>query len=132
MSQAANCGILIVIGGVLLLLTTILLTMSATTVEAGHIGVVKAFGKIKDEGLTPGLHWVNPITDSVTEIDTRINSLSYSSGTFSSDIQEVQSRVAVQYSLVKVMVPEALNKIGTREKIETVIIEKAIAESLKL
>lgn len=42
-------------GGVLLLLTIILLAMSVTTVPAGHVGIVTSFGQVVGEPIEPGL-----------------------------------------------------------------------------
>lgn len=48
---------------VLVFISGILLLSSTTTVRTGHIGVVTLFGKVQEETLEPGLHFINPFKD---------------------------------------------------------------------
>lgn len=111
--------------------TICLIYMSATTISAGHVGVVKVFGKVQDQGLLAGLNWVNPFTTSVHEIDIRMRAISYSSLAFSNDLQHVNTEASLQYNLNPVLVPLAYRKIGDRNMVESTLVQKAIAESLK-
>jgi len=117
--------------GVGIFLTVVLVFMSATTIPAGHVGVVKKFGKVQEKGLESGLNWVNPITTSVERIDIRMRAISYSSLAFSNDLQHVNTEASLQYNLNPVLVPLAYRKIGDRDMIESTLVQKAIAESLK-
>lgn len=131
MENIAQLGGLAVCLGISLLLAVILGFMSATTTPAGHVGVVKAFGEVQADYLNPGLSWVNPISDSVTFIDVRIQSVTYSSLAFSKDLQNVETSAALQYSISPALMPKAFSEIGSREMIESSIIQKGIAEGLK-
>jgi len=105
--------------------------MAATTVTAGHVGIVLSFGQVQPTALTSGFHWKTPFVDTVREVDVRIGSVSYSSIAFSKDLQTINTQASLQYSIDPVLMPEAYKTIGDRQLIETTIIEKAIAESLK-
>lgn len=50
----------LVIASVILLAIAVLGLSSATTVQTGHVGVVSLFGKVQEETLNPGLHFINP------------------------------------------------------------------------
>src|SRR5688500_18454086 len=55
--------------GVLLILIGIL-TSCIVQVEAGHVGVKKLFGKVQNEVLHSGLHFINPLME-VEKMDVR-------------------------------------------------------------
>jgi len=60
-------------GIVLILVSLLLCVFSFTaTIEAGHVGVLKLFGKVYSEPLTEGLHLKNPFKN-VKEISIKMN-----------------------------------------------------------
>ena len=73
---------IIYIVGAIVLVLIVLLASSFTSIDAGHVGVVKRFGAVKEEYLKPGMNTKTPFVDSVIEIDTRMSSVSYSSLVF--------------------------------------------------
>jgi len=131
MAGAAQPFLILGLIGFGVILSISLIYMSATTISAGHVGVVKVFGKVQDGGLPAGLNWVNPFTTSVHEIDIRMRAISYSSLAFSNDLQHVNTEASLQYNLNPVLVPLAYRKIGDRDMVESTLVQKAIAESLK-
>jgi regulator of protease activity HflC (stomatin/prohibitin superfamily) len=48
------------------------LGLSATTVQAGHVGVLLTFGRVEPGVLTPGFHLVVPFAQRIVQVDTRV------------------------------------------------------------
>lgn len=44
---------------------------SLTTIDAGQIGVRTQFGRVTENSVEPGLHWVNPIGGRIVRYDVR-------------------------------------------------------------
>jgi len=65
-----NVGIPVVIAVVMFVLLSVFL--SATTVQAGYVGVVLTFGRVEPGVLQPGFHFVIPIAQKIVQIDTRV------------------------------------------------------------
>ena len=132
-SKMGNSGpiVISVLVGLLVTFSLILTIAGIRTIEAGHLGVLKKWGKVQDVGLKAGLHFINPISSSLMEVDLRLQSVTFSSIASSMDLQEVKTEAALQYKLNPAMVPKAVQKIGDRSQIENVILTKAMAESLK-
>merc|ERR1712168_838413 len=89
------------------------------------------FGAVQPQYLPPGLNIITPFVNSVYKVDIRLKSVGYSSLASSKDLQQVNAEVTFQYYLINHMVPEVYKNIGDRDKIESTILQPAIAESLK-
>lgn len=120
-----------VLVGAAVLISIVLMSSSFTTIEAGHVGVVKRFGAVKDGYLKPGFNTKTPFVDSVIEIDARMSSVHYSSLASSKDLQQVTTAVTFQYYLIQSFIPLLYKTIGLRDIVEHNVLEPAIAESLK-
>ena len=102
-----------------------------TTIPAGHVGVVKRLGAVQTDHLTEGFHGKLPILDSIETIDIRLRKAENDASAASADLQVVQTRIAVQYSLTAPILPRAFQQIGNRQIIEATLIDPAIQESVK-
>lgn len=67
-------------------------------VPTGHTGVVVTFGRTEDYVLSEGLHFKLPWQE-VVKMDNRAQKVTESFSAFSSDIQQVQVNVSVNYSV---------------------------------
>ncbi len=65
-----SIGVPIVIAVVIFVMLSVFL--SATTVQAGYVGVVLTFGRVEPGVLQPGFHVVIPIAQKIVQIDTRV------------------------------------------------------------
>jgi prohibitin 2 len=74
----------------------LLLTFSYTTIDAGQIGVVKRFGNPVRE-LSPGIHFVVPVADSVTPVVVQTRVVKPSEEASSQDLQMVNFEVTLAY-----------------------------------
>ena len=78
------------------------------TVQAGHVGVVEHFGKVRESTLQPGFH-LTSYFEHVRPVDIRTQRHNYQTEAFSSDIQQVGLSIAVNENVS----PEAAYKLYT-------------------
>jgi regulator of protease activity HflC (stomatin/prohibitin superfamily) len=78
------------------------------TVQAGHVGVVERFGKVRESTLQPGFH-LTSYFEHVRPVDIRTQRHNYQTEAFSSDIQQVGLTIAVNENVS----PEAAYKLYT-------------------
>ena len=84
--------------GIILLIGIIFFANSCSSVPAGHTGILTTFGKVEDRILTEGLNWKSPF-QKVIKMDNRTQKTVEEFQAFSSDIQEVDIMLAVNYSI---------------------------------
>ena len=83
-----------VIGAVLLFAVV---DASVVTINAGEVGVLLTFGQANPNPLEPGLHFINPITQSVARVNVQTQLASQDAAAASSDLQDVTTTVAINY-----------------------------------
>lgn len=96
----------------ILLLSVIALSMTScgfNTINEGYRGIKTTFGKVDGDPKGPGLHFYNPITSSMFEMDVREHRWEATENCFTADTQNVslsyvmtafpeQDKIAVLYS----------------------------------
>ena len=117
--------ILTIIAAVLAL---ILLMSCTVIIPAGHTGVVSVFGQVSSNVLQEGFHFKLP-WQSVTKMDNRVVKLEVSTEAFSSDLQTVNTTLAVNYRLNTDMSYSVYKNVGT--KYEDTLVTPAVNEVLK-
>jgi regulator of protease activity HflC (stomatin/prohibitin superfamily) len=120
-----------VVVGVIALLGVYLLSSSFVIVNSGHVGVVRTLGAVQMDHLEEGLHFKKPFLDDVEEMDIRLRKAENHASAASKDLQVVSTKVAVQYSLNGPVAPLTYQKIGSREVVESTLVNPAIMESVK-
>lgn len=97
-------------------------------VNAGSRGVVVTFGRVDDEILQEGFHFISPMSD-VIEMKVQTQKIETEANAASKDLQTVQSTVALNYHLD----PEAVNKLYQEigKGYEETVIAPAIQEAVK-
>lgn len=98
------------------------------TVDAGSVGVVKRFGNAISV-LQPGLHFVRPIGDTVTEISVQTRIVKTGEDASSKDLQIVKAEVTLAYHVDKDHAMDILVQLNN--DVETRVIIPAILESIK-
>lgn len=104
---------------------------SIHVVPAGHRGVVKVFGDVKDEPLPEGIHLLNPLA-RVVDFNVRFQALSAAKaegGTI--DMQRVYEDLTLNYSYDPKFAPYVYNNFGDDNSIEQNFIGPAMYESFK-
>ena len=124
-------GLKMMIASAATVLVLVVLAGSYVTVDSGHVGVVRRLGAVQMQPLPEGFHLKAPFVDQVAEVDIRLRKAQKEAGASSKDLQVVTTQVAVQYSLNGAVMPLTYQKIGTREMVESTLIDPAILESVK-
>ena len=125
-------GIISITGVVLVVVG--LITTSVKVIDAGEIGVQKLFGKVQDEVLESGLHFVDPLVEVVPyNAQTQNYTMSAVSNegekqgddairVLSSDGLEVTIDLSVLYRIIPSKTPYILQNIGTEDEVKDKII----------
>lgn len=87
------------------------LLMSATSIDAGELGLVTRFGKVK-EVLEPGFSMVG-VFDDVTKFQTRNNKYEAIANAGTIDLQTAVVSIAVNYEIDKTRIAEIYTQFGT-------------------
>ena len=83
--------------GLIAILILLAFTISATTIDVGERGLTLGFGQVKST-LSQGFHWVNPLY-SVSKFNIRNNKYEAVANSASSDLQQAQISVAVNFNI---------------------------------
>ncbi|MBY9077014.1 prohibitin family protein [Paenibacillus sp. HN-1] len=100
-----------------------------SSVEYGHVGLYKTFGKLDDQVLSPGMHLKIPFIQSVIQVNTQVTKSETDTSASSKDLQPVSTHVAVNFSVNKESAFNLMNNIGG--SFDSVIINPAIQEIVK-
>lgn len=98
--------------GLILLIGIIFFANSCASIPAGHTGILTTFGKVEDKILTEGFNWKSPF-QKVIKMDNRTQKTTETFQAFSSDIQEVDILVAVNYSINQETAQKLYRTVGT-------------------
>lgn len=98
-------------------------------IDAGHRGVKKTFGKTNEEVLSEGIHFYNPFTSQIIEMDTRLQRKDGSTITYTQDVQQADINFSVSYSLSPDHVVQILNNVDRRW--ENILLDDLVRDSIK-
>lgn len=98
------------------------------SVDTGHVGIVRTFGKVENYTYDSGMHLKAP-WHSVVQMDNRVQKATVALPCFSSDIQEVNTVYTVNYQISKTNAQDLYRNVGVNY-LETVV-TPAIQESVK-
>lgn len=119
-----------IISGVAIVLIVLLIgANSFVSVEYGHVGLYKTFGKLNDNTLSPGMHLKIPFIQTVIQVNTQVTKAETDTTASSKDLQPVSTHVAVNYSVNKASAYNLMNNIGGN--FNNIIINPAIQEIVK-
>jgi regulator of protease activity HflC (stomatin/prohibitin superfamily) len=99
------------------------------TIGPGERGVVTRFGAVQERVLGEGLHFRMPIVERVIPMDVKTHKIEVKAPSYSKDLQNVDTVIALNYHLNPQSVHRLLQEIGP--DYETRIISPAIQESVK-
>lgn len=119
-----------VLSGVVGLFLCVLLTFFGciSSVDTGHVGIVRTFGKVENYTFDSGFHLKAP-WQSVTQMDNRVQKTTVELPCFSEDIQEVNTVYTVNYQISKANAQDLYRDVGTGY-LETVV-NPTIQEAVK-
>ncbi|MNO89736.1 FtsH protease regulator HflK [compost metagenome] len=119
-----------IVSGIAAVLIVVLIgANSFVSVEYGHVGLYKTFGKLNNNTLSPGIHFKVPFIQTVIQVNTQVTKAETDTSASSKDLQPVSTHVAVNYSVNKASAYNLMNNIGGN--FDNVIINPAIQEIVK-
>ncbi len=98
-------------------------------IGAGERGIVQNFGAVQDLVLGEGIHFKIPMVQTVTLMDVKIQKAMTDAASSSSDLQDVDLSVALNYHIIPDKANLVYQKIGVQFKER--IIDPAIQEVMK-
>lgn len=117
----------LIIFGVLVILLFILKPW--VQVGAGQRGIVQNFGAVQEQVLSEGIHFKIPIVQTVILMDVKIQKVMTEASSSSSDLQDVDLSVALNYHVIPDQANKVYQTIGLQFKER--IIDPAIQEVMK-
>jgi regulator of protease activity HflC (stomatin/prohibitin superfamily) len=118
--------VLVIIG---LLIVILLFFRPFVQIGAGERGVVLNFGAVQDAVLDEGLHFRVPIMQSIVAVDVKVQKSESEAAAASSDLQDVSSKVALNYHIIPEKANIVYQTIGLAFKER--IIDPAVQEVVK-
>lgn len=117
------------IAALLGLFIAILLFTSFKIIGAGQRGVLLRFGAVQDRVLGEGFQFITPLIERVVKVDVRTQKLDVDAPSFSKDLQNVETKIALNYHLEASQVNILWREIGP--DFESRIISPTIQEAVK-
>lgn len=116
---------------ILILATLSLSACGFEIVDTGYRGVQRSMGEVVGEPLPEGLHFYNPFTGSITEINVREYNFKTKTEAFTKDNQAVQMDVELVWSIDPKSVNKLFKEVGREDDIENVRVRNNFLGSLK-
>lgn len=117
------------LSGVILFFLILIFLSSMGTIQAGHRGVVLSFGAVTGRILGEGLYVVVPFVQSVEVMSVRVEAYEAEAASASRDLQEVTTKVTLNYWLDPKMAGRVYQTLGREYEIR--IVKPAIQEAVK-
>lgn len=86
--------------------------------DSTEIGVVKTFGKI-DHPITGGLNFVNPISDTVTKLDLKVQAHEATFASYTKDAQPVTGAIEYQYTIDPAYAMDIVQEYGNLDMLQS-------------
>lgn len=99
------------------------------TIDQGHVGVVKTWGKVVDVS-SPGLNFKIPFAQGVDEVDIRTRKAHSPAEAGSKDMQRISTEVSVNYHIDQTQVKQIYSTVGI-DNLEDKIVDPRIQEEVK-
>lgn len=100
-----------IIVAVVFVLAVIFAATCIRSVPTGYTGILTTFGKVEDSNLEAGVHVIAP-WQNIVLMDNRVQKQSMDTQAFSSDIQQVDVRLTVTYTINKAAAANLYQKVG--------------------
>ncbi len=129
MNKRAQSELGLAIWGAVAIIVMLTLFLSFYIVPAGKRGIEFTFGKPSMDAQGEGLHFKFPYVQTVKKMEVRTTKIEAEAASVSSDLQDVNTLLVLNYHLTPWEVPKLWQEIGP--DYEERIIAPAIQESLK-
>lgn len=105
----------IIIGVSIALVVFLLLGLAfcVRRVPTGYTGILTTFGRVEDYTLSPGLHFKSPF-QRIIRMDNRTQKTTETLQAFSSDIQQVDLQISLNFSINEKVAQNLYRQVGTK------------------
>lgn len=122
-TMTCSIFIILIIGIIIVLCNTII------TIPTGSVGILTQFGAVKGNAIEAGMNVKIPFIQKVSLMNCQIQKLEVDASSASKDLQTVNLKVAINYSIDKTIATNLFKDIGINYQV--VLINPAIQESIK-
>ncbi|MBO6140417.1 MAG: SPFH domain-containing protein [Ruminococcus sp.] len=119
----------IIAGAVVGVIALVIVASSAAVVPTGSTGVITTFGKVSEDTYSEGFHLKIPIAQEMVIISNKIQVYETDASAVSSDLQTVNSKIAINYRVKADSSASIYKNIGP--DYQSVILTPAAQESMK-
>ena len=100
-------------------------------VGPGTMGILVTLGKVSPTALQPGVHFKLPIVSSIIPMSVRVNKFEMDETAASNDLQDVHTRIAVNFHVEPKDVSWVYSRIGTEETMMHSILSPVLSNTFK-
>lgn len=100
-----------------------------TTVPTGYTGILTTFGRVEDRTMGAGVHVIAP-WQRIVKLDNRTQKVTITTEAFSSDIQEVDLTMSVNYCIDQATAQNLYKTVG--KEYYSIILEPSILNNTKV
>lgn len=91
----------------------LLLSLGFTEIRPGYVGVVTNLGVVQDDELPPGIHYVVPVLNNITEFDTRVRAVRLEGYTAASrEQQDLFMNLTLNYHVIPTEASVIVTTVG--------------------
>lgn len=99
-------------GAASFIIATVIVFGSFYIISAGQRGVILTFGKPSEMAIGEGLHFKIPVIQKIVKMDVKTLKYEADLTAASKDLQDVNTKVAINYKIIPERVPEIYRTIG--------------------
>ena len=100
-----------------------------TTVPTGYTGILTTFGRVEDRTMGAGVHVIAP-WQKIVKLDNRTQKVTITTEAFSSDIQEVDLTMSVNYCIDQTTAQNLYKTVG--KEYYSIVLEPSILNNTKV
>lgn len=104
---------------------------SWSVVHPGTMGIKVTMGKTSPGALSPGLHFKAPIVSTIIPMSVRVNKFEMDETAASNDLQDVHTRIAVNFHVEPKDVSWVYTHVGTEVRLTNSVLAPILANTFK-
>jgi regulator of protease activity HflC (stomatin/prohibitin superfamily) len=124
----------LIVGGVALIVLLIINSIvqrSVLVIHPGERGLITYLGKLQNDSLDEGIHFVPPFITTLKTVDVRIQKTDITSVARTKDLQRIDTQITLNWQMEPSKLGEIYQQIGSAEDIVNKIINPAFDETVK-
>lgn len=121
-------------GGFAILIGIVIIYVISRTfliVKPGEKGLIVTLGKLQEDVLGEGTHIIFPLVSEGKVVDVRVQRIDIESNARTKDLQQVNTKVALNWKIDPAKLQDIYRELGTQEEIITRIINPVFDETVK-